>query len=266
MSKNKRSGCLVAAVMLFFIIVSGIYFLTAGIREAKRLEQNLIDQFGRADLYTPSIDGVIPAQRLEAFIGVREAVQPNCLAFQSILRSIIDLENLDSKPKLSAGDSTSIGMDGFKSMFSAGPELLEFSETRNSALLIENMGLGEYMHIYLTAYGVQLAGESESLYSATEEAYISPRTRREYAGILANQLAALEAAGTQPAHPELEMQLRSEIEALNSGAHLSPWPKGPVDATRESFAPYQQRISDLYCAGIASIELLQKNRGLQFGN
>ncbi|MFT5140459.1 MAG: hypothetical protein ACI9H8_001672 [Lysobacterales bacterium] len=264
--KSKRSGCLITAVLLFFIIVSGIYFLTAEVRVAKRLEQVLIDKFGPADLYTPPIDGVIPAQRLEAFIGVREAVQPNCLAIQSTLSSIIDFENLETDPELSASDATSMGMDSFKSMFSAGPRMLEFSETRNSALLAENMGLGEYMHIYLTAYGVQLAGESESLYSAMEEAYISPRTRKEYAEILSKQLAALEAASPQPTYPELAVQLRLEIDALNSGAQLSPWPNGPVDSARESLAPYQQKISNLYCTGIASIELLQKNRGLQFGN
>jgi len=32
--------------------------------------------------------------------------------------------------------------------------------------------------------------------------------------------------------------------------------------TRESLAPYQERLAELYCAGIVKIELLQKNRGL----
>jgi hypothetical protein len=32
--------------------------------------------------------------------------------------------------------------------------------------------------------------------------------------------------------------------------------------TRESLAPYRERLAELYCAGIVKIELLQKNRGL----
>ena len=265
-SSGKRTGCLVTTAALFFIILSGIYFLTAEVRVAKRMEQTLIDQFGRADLYTPPFDGSIPAQRLEAFIRVRETVQPNCLAFQSILSSIIDLENLDTKQEVSASDVTSASKGGFKSMFSAGSKMLEFSESRNTALLAANMGLGEYMYIYLTVYGEQLEGESESKYSATEEAYISPRTRREFAQILGNQLTALEAVGPQQTLQDLEIQLQAEIEALKSGTHSSPWPDGPVGIARESLAPYQQKITDLYCTGIVGIELLQKNRGLQFGN
>jgi hypothetical protein len=29
-------------------------------------------------------------------------------------------------------------------------------------------------------------------------------------------------------------------------------------------APYQQQLDELYCSGLVKLELLQKNRGLQF--
>ena len=125
------------------------------------------------------------------------------------------------------------------------------------------MGIGEYMYIYLTAYGEQLASESASPYSDMTEAWLSPRARREFVRILGNQLAALEASGQQSSHTGLVNELQQEIEALKDGSHPSPWPLGPVGKSRESLTPYQQQLANLYCSGIVKIELLQKNRGFQ---
>lgn len=238
--------------------------MTAGIRDAKRLEQTLIDRFDWADTYTPAIDGSIASQRIEAFIRIREAVQVACAENQAILISINNLDDLETDQESSADKVASTGLQGLKSVFNAGPKMLEFSETRNHALLNENMGLGEYLYIYLTAYAEQLAAEPDSIYSSMEEAYVSDRARMEYTQILANQLLALQASGSQSSHPELVTDLQAEIEALKNGSHASPWPNGPIGKTRESLAPYQQHLSNLYCAGIVKIELLQKNRGVQF--
>ena len=76
-SSGKGKGCLLTALTIAFVIVSGFYFLTAGIRDAKQLEQTLIDRFGWAEDYTPPLDGSIDPQRIEAFIRVREAADCN---------------------------------------------------------------------------------------------------------------------------------------------------------------------------------------------
>ena len=123
------------------------------------------------------------------------------------------------------------------------------------------MGLGEYLYIYLTTYGEQLANEPTSGFSGMEEAYISDRAREEFTQILINQLLALQSSESITSDPDLERNLRLEIKALQDGTHESPWPNGPVGKTRESLAPYQQKLSGLYCPGIVKIELLQKNRG-----
>ena len=139
--------------------------------------------------------------------------------------------------------------------------MVSFSTTRNQALLNEDMGLGEYLYIYLTTYGEQLANEPTSSFSDMEEAYISDRARKEFAQILTNQLLALQSSELNTTDPDLERNLESEIEALKDGSHSSPWPNGPVGKARESLAPYQQQLGGLYCSGIVKIELLQKNRG-----
>lgn len=262
-NQGKIKGCLLVGLVIIFVSASAFYFLTSGIREAKRGEQVLIDGFGWADEYTPSIDGSIDPQRMESFIRVREAVQDNCTVYQSILNSIDELEKLDSDEEISAADATSTGIKSFKSIFSAGPKMIEFSEARNQALLTENMGLGEYIYIYLTVYADQLVAESTSPFSNRDEAYVSKRTREEYTQILTNQVQALEASGQQPSQLDLLANLQLKIDALKNGSNYPHWPNEAAGARSESVAPYQARLENLYCSGIIKMELLQKNRGFQ---
>jgi len=259
--KARSKGCLIIALAISFVIASGFYFLTAGVRDAKHIEQTLIDRFGWAEEYSPPPNGSINPQRIEAFIRVREALQTDCADFQAVLMSINSINELEADRENSPSKVATTGLQGFKSAFSAGPKMVKFSTTRNQALLNEEMGLGEYLYIYLTAYGEQLAMESTSDFSDTEEAYVSERARKEYTQILTNQLLALRDNALQTNYPNLEKSLLAEIEAMKDGSHTSPWPEGPVGKSQESLAPYQQRLADLYCSGIVKIELLQKNRG-----
>ena len=260
-AKSKRRGLILTGLVIVFVIASGFYFLTAGVRSAKHIEQTLIDRFDWADNYTPAIDGYIAPQRIEAFIRVREAVQPGCSDFQAVLTSISELDKLDTDQGKPASEVASTGLQALKSAISAGPKMVKFSTTRNQALLAEEMGLGEYLYIYLTTYGEQLANESTSEFAATEEAYISDRTREEYTQILTNQLQALQTSELKTSSPNQETYLRVEIAALTDGSHPSPWPNGPVGKAQESLAPFQQQLAGLYCSGVVKIELLQKNRG-----
>jgi len=265
-AKNSRTSSrkwrwLALATVVFFV-GAGIYFLITTVGESKRLEQRLIDQFGWTNEYTPPLDGFMPAERVESFIRVREAVQSNCKVFQGILHDINNLEALEEDKEMPAGEKTSKGLDTFKKMFSAAPKYLEFMDARNSTLLEEKMGLGEYFYIYLASYGPQLAGEFDSSHVGNEEAFISQRTRKEFVLILENQLANLEAAGQDDSYNELITELQSQIETLSINEQSVPWPNGPASKTRESLAPFHRQLTELYCSGIARIELTQKNRGL----
>jgi len=252
----------IAAIL--FVLGAGAWMLLAPIRQAKQLERSVIDRFGRANQYTPPADGFIAPGRLERFIRVRKAVQPGCRAFQGILEDVIRIETIESDPGLPAGDKVSEGLDSFKGMFGAIPALVAYMDARNSALLEEEIGLGEYFYIYLAAYAGQLAQDTVGRYAGQEEAHISPRARKEYLQILGNQLAALQAADQDATTEALTTDLQTEMTALEDGSHATPWPGGPPAKTAESLAPYRDRLSPLYCEGVVRIELLQKNRGLQF--
>jgi hypothetical protein len=137
-------------------------------------------------------------------------------------------------------------------------------DVRNSALLDQEMGLGEYIYIYLAAYAEQLAQDTGGRYAGQEEAHLSPRARKEYVQILGNQLAALQAGDQDDTTQALTTDLQTEMTALEDASHATPWPGGPPANTAESLAPYRDRLSPLYCEGVIRIELLQKNKGLNF--
>jgi len=261
---KKRSWIIITLVAFAFLTAAGIYFVFVPVQKSKQFEQALIEQFDWTYKYTPPADGFLEPGRLEKFIHVREAVQPNCKTFQGILDSVIRLEEIESDPDMAASDKAAEGFSGLKKMLSGATGFLEFMDARNQALLAEEMGLGEYYYIYFAAYGSQLAAESTGKYAEQDDAGISSRTRSEFTRILMNQLAALETGGSA-ASTDLATRLQSEITNLKRNPESSPWAHGPPPGTLKSLAPYSEQIDALYCEGIVKIELLQKNRGLNFG-
>lgn len=264
-SKHRGWRYLMIATIVFFL-GAGTWFFILPIQKAKQLEHSVIDRFGWTTRYIPPADGIIHPDRLERFIRVREAVQANCGIFQNIMDNVIKLKSLESDPNLPASQKASEGFDRLKSMLSAAPSFLEFMDARNSALLTEEMGLGEYIYIYLAAYGELLALESQGRYADQEEAYISPRARKEFVQILGNQLAALQSADQDQDTSSLALvaELQAEMTALADSSHSAPWPDGPPRSTGASLAPYRDQLSALYCEGIVRVEILQKNKGFNF--
>jgi hypothetical protein len=139
-------------------------------------------------------------------------------------------------------------------------------EARNQTLLEEGMGLGEYMYIYALAYSEQLLQVNDSPFADVEQAHVGNRARRELILILRNQLNALETVEVRTARPELAANLRDQIARLGSGRQVLPWENGLPPAVAASLAPYAELLTESYCEGIAKIELMQKNKGLDVQN
>lgn len=267
MNKTKRLRWrLVTIATVVFFLAAGAWFFIIPIQQSKRLEQDLIDRFDWATNYIPPANGWVEPGRLERFIRVRKAVQPNCQMFQNILENVIKLESLESDQEMSVGKKTSEGFESLKSMFSAAPAFLDFMDARNTALLAEEMGLGEYIYLYLAAYGPELAKEPVGRFADQEEAYLSPREQREFVRILENQLAAVVTSEPEAGSRPLAIKLRAEIAALTDGTRVSPWPDGPPGKTAESIDPYREQLASLYCEGIVRVEILQKKQGFNFSD
>ena len=259
--KKRLTWKFVTIAAVVFFVGAGVYYLLDSTSDSKRLEQNLIDQYGYADSYVPTADGRIAADRIERFIRVRQAVQASCADYREVLDGVLGLASIETEPGISGREAASRGIKGFKSIMHVGPIMLRFMDARNRALLAEEMGIGEYMYLYIAAYGPQIADAPSSPYVDMEEAYISERARLEFTGILNNQLSRPDIALDDPSRTLIEQ----EIKVLEEGTRSSPWPDGPPSPTRDSLTSYETEISSLHCEGIVAIELLQKNRGFNLG-
>ena len=251
--KTWRTGCgYVVASLLFFVGVTGFVALRP-VREAKRGEQALNDRFGEFSAFAPAPDGSVAADRIEAFITVREQLREPCARFQEHRDRFEELGEIEEQGKLSSRDI----LEGFKAAVGFGPGFLNVMRTRNTALSDVGMGLGEYSYIYVLAYGDQL---SSLLDEMSRDRLIKPRTRRELAQILFNQLSAPAAQGSIGVSGDLRTAVQEEIIALDSGAHAFPWQEGLPSSVEASFAPFEDRLDELFCEATVRFELRQKNK------
>ena len=60
--------------------------------------------------------------------------------------------------------------------------------------------------------------------------------------------------------------LLTEIDRLSDERQTFPWEDGLPPAIAASLDPYAEPLAQLYCEGIAKIELMQKNKGLSIRN
>jgi hypothetical protein len=251
--KTWRTGCgYVVASLFFFVGVTGFVALRP-VREAKRDEQALNDRFGEFSSFSPAPDGSVAADRIEAFIAVRERLREPCEVFQEHRDRMEELGRMEEEGEFSSADI----LDGFKNAIGFGPGFLDLMRTRNSALSEVGMGLGEYSYIYVLAYGDQLASLLDEM---SRDRLIKPRTRRQLAQVLFNQLSSPAARGSDRVSGDLRAAVQEEIVALDSGAHAFPWQDGLPPPVAASFAAFENRLDELFCEATVRFELRQKNK------
>jgi len=234
--------------------------------EAKRTEQTLNERCGEAPVFVPAPDGSILPGRVEAFLRVRERVREHCSELQDRFGKLVRLDQLEQDENVPRTVVAREGIGGLKGLLSFGPAFLRFMEARNQALLEEEMGLGEYMYIYVLAYAEQLLQVHDSPFADIELAYVGNRARKELTQILRNQLDALESSEVRSVQTELVADLRDQIAGLSAGRQLLPWEDELPPAVAASLEPYAEPVAQSYCEGIAKIELMQKNKGFNVKN
>ena len=262
-------GCWIVALIVVVLVATIAVVIGHFVGKAKKTEQALNDLYGEAVAYVPAMDGSIAPERVEAFIRVRQRVFEHCSEFQEQWHKVFYPENLEQGEDTTKSTAVREGPGGLKQVLKLGPALLRFVDTRNRALLKEEMGLGEYQYIYFMAYIEQLRRVDDTKFAGFDDAYPGSRARSEMAQILENQLDELMSAKNRTADTSLASGLRSEIAALSapsSDGHPLPWEDGLPPAIAASLEPYAEALAQYYCEGIAKIELMQKNKGFNFSN
>lgn len=255
------SGCALVVLAVAALFAGGAYFVKNTMKSfdvAVETRQALEDEHGVVADFTPWPDGAVPPERMEAFLAVREAVAPEgeelAQTFSALPTSAEAAEELDAKPFF---EKMRAVLDITRSSVGLGAEMGELFAARNQALAEQDMGLGEYTYIYVTAYYLFLGHSMDE----SGEGFPMPNTaaRRlpeELLAMFKNQLASLPAG----ADAAWKTRLAEEIASLELEGDRLPWQEGLPEAVASSLEPYRERLEETWLREANPFELLRNRR------
>jgi hypothetical protein len=241
-------GCTALVMIALGLMGGGLYYfsqLGGGVDKAIEIRGTLTERHGDPEAYAPAPDGALPAERLETFVQVRQALLPMCPRFEG---SFGRLDEMDEQEDISSRELFGV----FRSIMGIVPLISEFYQARNQALLDAGMGLGEYTYLYVLAYH---AGEG-----AHPEYDVGRRVR----GDFIRYLKAQAEAGASPEFPDVtpyREALAAEIAALESDERRVPWEDGLPEVLAASLEPYREALDDTACRAADEMALSVTERG-----
>ena len=284
-------GCAVIIAIIALIIIVGYMFVKSTIDEFQDTETSteLVEaRFGDAQDFCPRADGKIEAERIEAFLAVRDSISDVAAELEKTLRIISgEIEKAENKEIKPFKMVMKIVGKGFKAI----PLLVEFYRVRNYALLDADMGMGEYYYIYVLAYysylgkspvdgpDFQLIGENkdgknswqfdgsnEDMDGYQEKVKIERRKRivkkinRLFLSMLNSQLEALEQNSSLSQNRFLKKKIKNEIQALEKDQERIPWQDGLPEVIGLSLKSFEVRLKKSYNEMINAVELNPNKR------
>lgn len=272
-------GCAVLALVVVVGLSISTYFMQQPFREGIAAREALEVNYGSQSAFVPVPDGSISPSRVEVFLAVRRRLMTHCPVFEEIFGRFDRLDETDDDySRLAAFEDV---MRASRSVIHMGSATGAFFNERNTALLENGMGFGEYTYIYVLAYRAMLdssgAGAGETDPAAGEDygqldrpsmtTHLS-RIQRVHLAHLNNQLQAAEAAAGLPDSTDERwtrtiVLLRAEINALERRPGRLPWRDGSLPASVESLAPYRSQLDSLFCERTVEFEFVRnESRGL----
>jgi hypothetical protein len=255
------AGCGIGCGLLLLVMIAVAVGATLFVRDAFKgfgaaieTRGDLEERFGQAGDFTPWPDGTIPPERIEAFLGARDATaaarEQIASKFAAIPMSEAEARALDEKP---AGQKALSVFKIVGSAFGLAGELGDFFEARNRALLERGMGLGEYTFLYTVTFyawlghspddGPQTGRDDDDRVNVKfSERDVQRRVHDDLLSMLRNQLRAV-----APGAPEeWRERLAAEIETLERHRRRFAWQDGLPAATEASLEPYRERLELSY--------------------
>lgn len=247
-------GCLILLIVAIALGVGGFTWFRGTVRgfeEAVETRQELEERFGEPADFTPAADGAIPADRVEAFLAIREATRESRAGIRGFFEALPLSEDEAREIEEQAFFEKMGSVLGITtSAFGLAGDIGDFYQARNAAFAEQEMGLGEYSYIYVLAYYNWL-GKSpadgpgdEDMQGEFQESY--PRVRRNLISNLENQLAQLREEGAEAEPGGARQLLEAEIAAMRDDRYRVPWEDGLPPAIAASLAPFRERLESTY--------------------
>jgi hypothetical protein len=233
------------------------------IEAAERAEDRLELEYGLVREFTPPA-GRVAADRVEAFLAVRELMAPQRTALKKSVEALAP----------AAGQGGAVGgLRAARAGISMAPRILEFAKGRNEALLEVGMGRGEYTWMYWLTYYAWLGHPiGESLLNDIMEAraetdgsmqmhidgmdteHMEWQLRRDLEAMLRNLEGEIAA---DPERAELKELVESELAAIDADSSRMPWTDGLPEVFVVGLDPYRDRLEASYSPATNPFELLQ---------
>ncbi|MDH3591945.1 MAG: hypothetical protein OER88_08710, partial [Planctomycetota bacterium] len=241
-----------------------------GFQQAAQTREQIEGRFGEPGDFVPWPDGVVPAERIETFLTVRD----DSMAARTDLAAAVE-RLMDHARAL---DEDGSGWNKFKSVFGVigdsmgmAGEMGVFLTARNDALFQHEMGHGEYFYLYAVGFYSYLghrAGESslESLGDVDVSTRGRSSTNIQIDGgghganpFLQDQLIEMlvNARKASEEGTEWHALLVAEIEALKSDRSRMPWGSELPEATAASFEPYRDRLTGSWVGAADDFETMR---------
>ena len=272
-------GCGAIVVILLVLLALGFFFVKDMVYKFDKtgeLTDSIKDLYGEIEDYTPSSNGRIPYERMEAFLYVRESLTP---ARDRLDQSISLLENMRN-PETGRENTRRPGQifRALKAGFGLIPGIGDFYTRRSQSLLEVKMGLGEYVYIYILSYYSMLEkspgdGPSFQLVQGDKEwnfnewdrednfeernAEMSERINQLILHMLKNFLPQLDSPSSDPGEVEWRGAFLAEIQALEDDIRRIPWQDGLPFVIEASFRPFLTRLVNTYSPLTNILELAQ---------
>ena len=279
--KGLGYGCGILIFIVLLILVGGYFYMKGKLDKVEELDALSIEleaRYGLLSSFTPSPSGKISADRIESFLLIEDSLWSEKDELEnSILSLTEEIKNADEDESFL--DVINIIGSG------AGiiPELLNYYSKRGTLLLENNMGLGEYYYIYITAYFSYLGknisdgppfhimnrdfndgelvltfgdenSKSLNLESSQEEVrearsnYISLRVNKLFRNYFDNLL-------NKDSTTSFAQNAKAEFELLKSNKLRIPWEGSPPEEIIESLLPYKYKLESSYNYLINPVEL-----------
>ena len=270
-------GCAVVIMLLVFAGVGGFFFVKNIVKvfeETEAIADTLTERYGGIKDFCPDPGGAIGPERVEAFLSVRNSMEP---AKEKLENSVIILSDEERasqfKEKPSPGVLTKI-----KTGFEIIPLIAEFYTRRNQALLDAEMGLGEYYFIYAVSYYSWLGkspgdgleynlwreyDEKRGVYwrrrvseNLEEQQHdVLKQLHRQILPMLKNQLAKLTRNDVSPIRDPWRESVAAEIEAMEANRFRLLWQDGLPDILEISLKPFRGRLEVSYSKVLNTLEM-----------
>lgn len=274
-------GC--GAIILIAIVlgITGFMFFKNIVNEFKDTEEMmnvLTERYGKISDYCPNPDGSISADRLEAFLKVRDTFSESRKELEASMQALQDRTTgteVEVRKPRNVFQMVKLG-------FGLVPQIAEFMKSRNQALLDAEMGMGEYYYIYVIAYfswlgnlpedgpdfQINESGEESSRWGELDRDQVREERRdlllrrlhRMMLPMLHNQLEKLVSGEVYEAQAEWKTSLEAEIQAMEEDRFRLPWEDGLPVQTKASLEPFRSQLEQSYNAMTNPMELTWEQR------